>query len=126
MTLGAVKLVLSELAAFHATSHHFIKTYPGGLASLAVECPRIFKAGRTFFKGEDGSNDMLNKILHMTQQMFDSCLLVVQKFGSEELAKRMEAFQPKVTKVMSEFFTPKSNFDMVTHGDAWYNNFLYR
>jgi hypothetical protein len=29
LTLGAVRLVLQELAAFHATSWNFIKTFPG-------------------------------------------------------------------------------------------------
>jgi hypothetical protein len=34
-------MVLREMAAFHATSHHLIKTYPGGLDALAKDCPRV-------------------------------------------------------------------------------------
>jgi len=41
LTLNAVKLVLQEMAAFHATGDHFITTYPGGLEALAHECPRV-------------------------------------------------------------------------------------
>jgi len=119
-------LVLQELASFHATSHHFIKTYPGGPESLAAECPCIFEAGKPFFEVKGGSEDMLNQILQMTQQKFASSLLVVQNFGSEELAKRMEAFQPKVSSVMKELLTQKITSDVVTHGDAWYSNFLIK
>jgi len=125
LTLGGVKLVLHELAAFHATSHLFIKTYPGGLAKLAAECPRVFQDGKTF-ESKSGSDDMLNKMVHMSQELFASCLTMVQMFGSDELARRMKSFQPKVSRIMREFFTPKSTYDIITHGDAWYNNFLYR
>jgi hypothetical protein len=42
LTLSAAKLVLRELSAFHATGHHFINTYPGGLDALAKQHPTIF------------------------------------------------------------------------------------
>lgn len=126
MTIGEVKLVLHELAAFHATSHHFIKTYPGGLTSLAAECPCIFEVGKPFFEVKDGSEEMLNQILQMTQKKFDSSLWVVKKFGSEEQAKKMEAFQSSVSDVMKELLTQKITSDVVTHGDAWYSNFLFK
>ena len=41
LSLEAVKLVLGEMAAFHATAHHYIETYPGGLEVLAKETPRV-------------------------------------------------------------------------------------
>ena len=41
LTLEAVKLVLKEMAAFHATAHHYIQTYPGQLDALAKEQPRV-------------------------------------------------------------------------------------
>jgi len=29
LTLNAIKIVLHELAAYHATAHHFLNTFPG-------------------------------------------------------------------------------------------------
>jgi hypothetical protein len=46
--------------------------------------------------------------------------------SSEDIAARMEAFQPKVTAVMEAYLTNPWTLTNLTHGDAWYNNFLYR
>ena len=42
LTLDAIRLVLSELAAFHATGYVFYKTHPDGKEKLAQDYPHIF------------------------------------------------------------------------------------
>ena len=126
LTLGAVKLVLSELAAFHASGYLFIRSHPDGLQALAEEYPGIFQIAGDYFKSLAGVDDMLEKFLQMTLQMYSSCFLVVQKYGSKELAQKMETFQPKVIEVMRSFFLSSWKHGFITHGDAWYNNFLFR
>ena len=77
--MGAVKLVLHEMAAFHATGYHFIPAYPGGREVLAAEHPSIFAMDMLeFFKGKGGADDLLDKFLNMTVQMYSSCVVVLQ------------------------------------------------
>ena len=123
LSLNGVKLVLKELAAFHASGFHFIKTYPGGLEALAKEYPNTFT--ETFFAADLGE-DMMKGFFDMIKNMFSSCALVTKNFASQELADKMAAFLPKVVPVMDGFIKSKFKLKNLTHGDAWYNNFLYR
>ena len=113
-------MALKELAAFHATSFHFINTFPGGREALALDYPDTFS--NDLFAGKD----MLEKYFGMTANMFGSCVLVSKKYGSEELANRMAVFQTKIVKVLGDLFESKWKMSYMLHGDAWYNNFLYR
>jgi len=58
--------------------------------------------------------------------MYSACLVVIQKYGPKDLADRMVAYQPKVLTVMRGFFTGSWKHGFITHGDAWYNNLLFR
>jgi hypothetical protein len=116
--------VLKELAAFHATGLHFINTYPGGREALASEYPDMFT--ENFVLGKDAGEEMMHRWFDMTANMFGSCVLVTKKYGSEELSTKMEAYQKKIRLVMDKLFNTKWRMSYVTHGDAWYNNFLCR
>ena len=111
------------MAAFHASGFHFIHIYPGGLEALLKEYPLTFS--EKFFN-DDMGQDMAQNFFDMTVNMFGSCVLVTKKYASEDVAARMSAYQQKVKAVMESMFTSKWNLSNITHGDAWYNNFLYR
>ena len=119
-----MKMVLRELAAFHASGQHFISTYPGGVDALAKEYPDTFT--EDFFNHNDMGEAMAKQFFEMTSTCFGSCVLVAKKYGSEDLANRMDVYHKKVKTVMDGFFTNKWKLRFVTHGDAWYNNFMYR
>jgi hypothetical protein len=38
----------------------------------------------------------------------------------------MSVYHAKVKSIMDGLFTCKWNFSYITHGDAWYNNFMCR
>ena len=90
---------------------------------MAKEYPKTF--GDTLFCEEMGEA-MTNGYFGMIKNMFSSCVLVTKKFASKELADKMAAFLPKVVPVMDGFIKSKFKLKNLTHGDAWYNNFLYR
>jgi hypothetical protein len=74
LSLNAIKLVLKELAAFHASGYHFIHTYPGGLEALAKEYPNTFT--EMLFGGGMGE-EIAKNYFDMTVNMFNSCVLVL-------------------------------------------------
>ena len=117
-------MVLQALAAFHASGHHFIKTYPGGNDALAREYPLTFT--EDFFNQNDMGEEMAKQFFEMTVTMFGSTVLVCKKYGSPELAAKMVEYHKTVKDVMGALFTNKWKMSFVVHGDAWYNNFLYR
>lgn len=121
--MNCVKLVLKELAAFHASGFHLISTYPGGLEALTKEFPKTFSDA--LFCEEMGEM-MIKGYFGMIKDMFSSCILVTKKFASEELAEKMAAYVPNVIPVMEHYLKNGGKLRIINHGDAWYNNFLYR
>ena len=91
---------------------------------LAKEYPQIFT--EDFFNSNEMGQETAKQLFDMTSTCFGSCVLVAKKYGPEDLANRMEVYHKKVKAVMEGYFTHKWNMSYVTHGDAWYNNFLYR
>jgi thiamine kinase-like enzyme len=52
--------------------------------------------------------------------------VVAKNYGSEDLAERLEAYQKSIKSEMENLFFKKWQMSFVCHGDAWYNNFLFR
>lgn len=51
---------------------------------------------------------------------------VVQSDGDHNLAEKMLSFVPDITAKVLEVFHAEWRHIVVTHGDAWYNNFLFK
>lgn len=134
LTLNGVKLVLKELASFHATAQHFINTYPGGREALSDDYKKLYDAD--FFEvpkkpdnngnDENANENKMKGFFHMISQMFGTAVVVTKKFGSEDLADRMSAYHKKIIGEMVKLFMMKWRLCLIVHGDAWYNNFLFR
>ena len=69
---------------------------------------------------------MIAKFAEMTANRFGSCVLVTKKYGSEELSTKMAAYQKTVKSALDKISKSKWRKSFITHGDAWYNNFLFR
>jgi hypothetical protein len=51
---------------------------------------------------------------------------VTKKYGTADVAEKMAAFLPKVKPIMESYISSKWRLRNLCHGDAWYNNFLFR
>ena len=92
---------------------------------MAKESPNMFT--EDFFNSNyEKGLKMVKGFFVMTADMVKNCALVARKYCSEDVASRLEAFQPKVTSVMEAYLTGKWPLVTLTHGDAWYNNFMYK
>ena len=121
LTIESIMMVLKELATFHATAYHFINTYPGGHKELAKDFYQQFQAD--FF---DPASEVKYKFVEIIAQSFGTPLLVIQKFGSKDLADRMVAFEKNLVEKLRALLSTTSKLSYIVHGDAWYNNFLFR
>jgi hypothetical protein len=89
LTLTGVKLVLQELAAFHASGMHFIRTYPGGIQALESQHRDTFTQVMWVTESEAG-RAMSQNFLDMMFNIFGSCVLVCKQYAPEDLANRCE------------------------------------
>ena len=112
------------MAAFHATSYHFVNSYPGGKDGLNKEFQKLFN--ELFFEEIKKDDVTMNGFIKMTTQMFGTVSAVTKKFGSKDLSEKMVSYQSKIPAGMGKLFAQKPKMSFVTHGDASYNNFMYR
>ncbi len=116
--------MLQELAAFHATSYHFINTYPGGKDGLNNDFQKLFN--EDFFEEKQNEDVSMKSFIDLTIQLFGTVSAITKKFSSKDLAERMESYQGKILGDIGKLFSQKTGMICITHGDAWYNNFLFR
>ena len=113
--------MLKELAAFHATGHHFIKTYPGGVEALTEVYQELFQAD--FFEGRKMGDEKMVEIMAPT---FDTSIEIVRRFGSEEVSQKMISFRNVLKSEMLRVLRSKSDINFLIHGDAWFSNFMFK
>ena len=121
LNLAAIRMVLESLAKFHASARNFVNTYPGGDKALADDFQRLFQTD--FF---DPISEAMNKFADIIVQMYDTPLSIIQKFGSKNLAERVAAFKENLGERIISLLNSSSKLSIMMHGDAWYNNFLFR
>lgn len=120
LSMPEVECVVASLAAYHASSYHVTTSYPGGLEGFSNKYPLLIE---------------FNEFTSEMQEMFKSsqlsnyatCKAVVKEHHSEELAKKMEGFEPNIWETWKTmFFEPTGSFRIIIHGDAWYHNFMFK
>ena len=93
----------------------------GGKDTFAEEYKRLFNSD--FFDNTAFGGD---KIVAMICQMFETSVYIIEKTGTPEMAEKMVAFQKAMNSQIKNILRSKSDLSFIVHGDAWYNNFLFR
>ena len=92
--------------------------------SLNEEYQRLYKED-FFLKSRQDKGE--EAFFVMVTRSFRTLVAITEKFGSTELAERVANYQPKIMSELARIFLKEeSKFDFVTHGDAWFNNFLFK
>lgn len=129
LTIEYLKLALEALAKYHATSYVYLKSFPGGLEQGINENKLITRdslysdpypeAKVTLEPLEQSLSSMTDKYLHtMGQEDGLDYIGCLQKYTTENGA---ETF----FKVKNTLAKPDPNFNVLIHGDPWFNNILY-
>jgi len=82
-----------------------MKLTTGGIDVLAKEYPHTFR--EDFFTTNEKVHNLIKQLFEMASTSFGSCVLVVKKYGSEDLANRMEAYQVSISPTFYAQIDPK-------------------
>ena len=93
----------------------------GGKEAFAEEYKRLFNTD--FFDTTAFGGD---KIVDMICQMFETSVYIIEKTGTPELAEKMVSYQKVMNSQIKNILRSNSELSYIVHGDAWYNNFLFR
>ena len=111
-----------NLAAFHATTFHFVQTYPGGPDALTKDCPflkvkcvfDLTDASEFVYKGHESSLGIASSL--------------AKQFGEDELSAKFKEQLGIYLERQLKAAGPSENckFKTIIHGDFWYNNFMVK
>ncbi len=100
---------------------HSFDNLLGGKEAFGEEYKRLFETD--FFDNTSIGGD---KIVDMICQMFETSVFIIEKTGTPELAEKMVSYQKVMNSEVKDILRSKSDMSYIVHGDAWYNNFLFR
>lgn len=129
LDMDHVTLVLEEMAKFHAVSHVYFKTKMAGDLNNMIQKEELYC--RDFFSTNPGEV-MQNVTVALRDFMYKSwfeALENAQKPGQDlpESLKRSMAKDGDLFTRRAALFTPDdSEFNVLNHGDVWFNNILFK
>ena len=103
----------------------FLDQWPFYIFSLDAEHEKLF--GEKFFLKPDRSNGG-EAFFNMVIKSYRTMVLINDKFGSADIADRVREYEPKILGQLEKLFfeDEETKFSFITHGDAWFNNFLFK
>ncbi len=120
LTDSEVEIFCEELAAFHASAYHFIKTKFGDNGEFVKKHPMM-----AFFK----------MIIPETEEMIKSTLMggagnidiLARDYMDPGVADRFAKFIPQVWDMFKDGLAkPCGSFNTLIHGDSWANNAMFK
>ncbi len=123
LSLAHAKVALEEIARFHALGYVYMKTYPGGLDKAHAD-NEVFLTDYVYVKPSDAMKSMFESFM----STFFVAVKAIQEPGQDLVTifdKFNDAHDP--VKYIKEMFTAQPDkFNLICHGDLWFNNMLFK
>jgi len=118
-----VEKLLMELAAYHATTYHFLQMHPGGMKSLLESQPYL--RTKSLFELFPSMEEMNKKFL---VQSMTTTSAIIAKAGNKELSCLVKKQEGLINDAVRKaaVASPDCKFKTLIHGDFWYNNIMVK
>ncbi len=123
LSLAHAKLALEEIAKFHAFGYSYINSYPGGTEEGRKK-NKIFTTCYLFDEQTEGGKNLLTNMTANTSRV----VKLIEEPG-QNLTDIYEKFHAdnNVPEYNRRVFSPnKEGFNVICHGDLWFNNMLFK
>ncbi len=123
LSLAHAKVVLAEIARFHSLGYLHLTTHPGGLEAGRSE-NEVFLTDDTYVRPPETARHMFE---HATSQFADFVELV-QEPGQDLVGiyRRFASRTDPYGHYRELCDTNRDGFNVVCHGDLWFNNMLFK
>ncbi len=123
LSLDHAKVVLAEVARFHALGYVYLKNFPGGIKA-GREAHEVFLTDYLHAKPSPGMVQLRKGMFHNIRLMVE----LIQEPG-QDLVGILDRFHRErdVFVHLSRLNSPNpEGFNVPCHGDLWYNNMLFK
>lgn len=69
---------------------------------------------------------MFGQMMNMCAPMVMTFVEVMRAEGETEVADKLMKFVPRLGSIVKELFGLELKDSLITHNDAWFNNFLFK
>ncbi len=123
LSLAHAKVVLEEIAIFHALGYTFLTTYPGGV-EVGMEENKVFLTDRVY------ANPVGNvKLIFETAAAGIPDMVEIAQEPGQDLVgiyKKFTSSKDAFGYYRDLCQTNKDGFNVICHGDLWFNNMLFK
>ena len=120
--MAHLKVVLEQLAYFHAQSYHFINNYTGGEKTFKKD---FWTMNGTNYTPTDIQQDLVDTMSETFYKTFETMMeaFLEDKENLERVKRFGKVRKEHVAKVNKP---SETGFNCLIHNDAWINNFMFR
>ena len=111
------------LAEYHASTYHFVQTYPGGEAALLEDHKHLKPVTYFYFVPK-----FAEKSIDNMAQLLPQIGTIIKEAGYAELGAKVEQLVGTFSEMHKKAAVASDNckFKTIIHGDFWYNNVMVK
>ncbi len=128
LPLEYARLALEELAKFHALSRAYMRGHPGGMEE-GIKANKDFVTDLIFVNPNERTREMWRPMPKNIRDLTEAVASVVRDPGAKDWLDMLDRFDREegILSRRDSCFAPKEGgFNVICHGDFWFNNMIFK